>query len=141
EITDGTSNVVAIGEVSWQPVQDVGGTKYGSDRQFILGNVTTAGGPLCTNIAATTNGPYLHLRSTRKRLNGPLVGGDVHRAFHSFHRGGAQFLFADGSVRFVSENIHHTDTDVGANDANLNGPYGTYQRLAGINDGQFLGEF
>ncbi|MDQ3331583.1 MAG: DUF1559 domain-containing protein, partial [Planctomycetota bacterium] len=141
KITDGTSNVIAVGEVSWQPIQNIGGTNRGSERQFVLGNITTGGGPNCDLLGPTQNGSFLHLRSTRKKLNGPLVGGDVHRAYHSEHTGGAQFLLCDGSVRFISENIEHTNTNVGTNDVNLNGPYGLYQRLAGISDGQVVSDF
>ncbi len=141
EVTDGTSNVIAVGEVSWQPQITVGSTNYGSERNFQFGNITTAGGPNCNQVGPAANGPFNHLRSTRQKLNGPLIGGNVHRAFHSLHTGGGHFLLTDGSVRFISENIDHTNTNIGANDANLNGPYGNYQRLAGIGDGQVLGEF
>lgn len=133
-ITDGTSNVIAAGEVSWRPL--VSGA--GSDRQFILGSVITSGAVNCRNGGANANGLWLHLRATRKKLNGPVIGGDKHTAFHSYHTGGAQFTFADGSVHFISENIEHTNTNFAANGANLGGPYGLYQRLGGINDGQVL---
>lgn len=139
-VTDGLTNVIAIGEVTWQPLTDVGGTNYGSDRQFILGSIVTNGGPRCTNLGANTNGPYLHLRSSRKKLNGPLISG-VHRAFHSRHVGGSHFLMGDGSVRFISENVEHTETNALGNSSNINGPYGLYQRLGARNDGQILGEF
>ncbi|MGD9854614.1 MAG: DUF1559 domain-containing protein [Planctomycetaceae bacterium] len=46
-------------------------------------------------------------------------------AFFSFHTGGVQFAFADGSVHFISENI---STDV-------------YTRLGARNDGLVVGEF
>jgi prepilin-type N-terminal cleavage/methylation domain-containing protein/prepilin-type processing-associated H-X9-DG protein len=134
EVTDGTSNVIAVGEVSYRPL--VGGE--GSDRQFVLGNVVTNGGVNCANGGAGTNGAWLHLRSTRKKLNGPMVGGDKHAAYHSFHTGGAQFVFVDGSVHFISENIEHTNTNFLANGSNLSGPYGLYQRLGGINDQQVI---
>ena len=81
------------------------------------------------------------MRSCGEKLNGPLVGSQVHHAFHSEHTGGAHFLLCDGSVRFVSENIDHTATPLGAGAINLNGPFGTYQRLAAINDGQPVSEF
>ncbi len=45
--------------------------------------------------------------------------------FGSSHTGGAQFVLADGSVRFISENI---DTP-------------TFQKLGQISDGQIVGEF
>jgi prepilin-type N-terminal cleavage/methylation domain-containing protein/prepilin-type processing-associated H-X9-DG protein len=45
--------------------------------------------------------------------------------FRSKHTGGAQFLFVDGSVHFLSQNID----------------YQTYQRLGGRKDGQTVGTF
>ena len=45
--------------------------------------------------------------------------------FRSFHQGGAQFLFCDGSVHFLSENIDMT----------------TYRNLSAIQDGNVVGEF
>jgi type II secretory pathway pseudopilin PulG len=137
EIIDGTSNVIAVGEVSWHQGEP--------NRSFLYGNITTGGGPLCTNLGANQNGPYNHLRSTRKKLNGPVAGGDVHRAFHSCHPGGAQFTLADGSVRFISENIAHTNTNfvdaASLSGVGSNGVFGVYQRLGGISDGQTISAF
>ena len=45
--------------------------------------------------------------------------------FKSRHTGGAQFLFGDGSVHFLSENIDH----------------GTYNNLGAKSDGNTVGEF
>lgn len=50
---------------------------------------------------------------------------NISHGFRSRHVGGAQFLLADGSVRFLSENVDHI----------------TYQRLGGRADGNVIGEF
>lgn len=135
EVTDGTSNVFAVGEVSYRVLNAAGD---GSDRQYILGNVTTAGGPNCSNNGANNNGPHLHLRATRHKLNGPLATGTKHKAFHSYHTGGGQFAFVDGSIHFISDSIQHSDTDFNAPGVTVNGPFGTYQRMGSIDDGNVI---
>lgn len=59
-------------------------------------------------------------------------------AFSSEHAGGSQFLMADGTVRFISENVYSA-----ADPADFfNRDYwGTYQRLQIRDDGLPLGEF
>ncbi len=68
-------------------------------------------------------------------------------SFSSHHAGGSHFCFADGSVRFISENIDcnnggvdarngtRSDFNVAANSGNI----GVYQLLGVRNDNQPIG--
>ena len=67
--------------------------------------------------------------------------------FGSLHTGGAQFVFADGSVHFISETIDWKEDRVTGPNANVWDAtpdirvYGVYQRLGRRNDGFVLGQF
>jgi prepilin-type N-terminal cleavage/methylation domain-containing protein/prepilin-type processing-associated H-X9-DG protein len=119
DISDGLTNTLAIGERSWE---DFAGVWIGTRNYIDAGNV----------------GQRMNLGIVSSKLN---IGGDEGQAgFSSPHTGGAQFLFADGRVEFLSENIHFDNTL--ANPADLrSAPLGTYQRLGRRNDGQVVGEY
>jgi prepilin-type N-terminal cleavage/methylation domain-containing protein/prepilin-type processing-associated H-X9-DG protein len=103
DITDGTSNTLLVGELSWgtpsNPVPYRGWNRG-------CGNDTSSYGCIgCRNVAYSINNPA--------SLNG---GNDL--AFGSLHTGGANFVFCDGAVHFLSEN---TDLGVLMSTASRNG--------------------
>jgi prepilin-type processing-associated H-X9-DG protein len=130
-ITDGTSNTFAVGERGWshQAAYWVG-----------AGNV---------NSEAAWSSPKVVGRTFLFKPNCPLTG-RYYSAFSSYHPGGVQFLFADGSVHFISETIQFSGglTTGGSaatwstNWANLNkATLGLYQRLGCRDDGQPVSGF
>lgn len=144
DITDGTSNVIAVGEADW--------------------NINTAArlyGGINTTTGLTSGQSDKHLSSGEFPLNArnPTAGVAYARAFASPHEGGVFFLFADGHIAFISENIQHTyrcwqdgtgnngtgPTCVGMprfdQDPNAAQTLGIQQRLFGRNDGLPVGEY
>ena len=121
DITDGTSNTLMVGEVSWNQYYAFG-----------TGSNIKRGG-LWPGI---NEHKYDDLITKTTNANFPINGsrpdpGNDNDGFGSLHQGGAQFVMADGSVRFINENINSTN----------NTPMGTYQRLGVRNDGLVVGEF
>jgi prepilin-type processing-associated H-X9-DG protein len=130
DILDGTSVVIAVGEVNW--------------------NVNTNArlyGAVNPNSGQTDGNTDRLMANTQWAMNPPLgtTGAAISRSFHSPHEGGGHFLFADGHVHFVSENIQHTThlwdaaNPVDRNNGGVS--FGLYQRLGGRNDGHPVGEF
>ena len=62
---------------------------------------------------------------------GGATGIDTFASPRSRHRGGVYALFCDGHVQLVSDSI----------ESNKTSPYGTWQRLAWIDDGQQIGDW
>ena len=158
DFTDGTSNSLGVGEVSWNI----------STNARLFGNPSPADG-----FANGQSNRYM--ANAEFGINPPanaMPNGLRDNSWHSSHEGGAQFLMADGAVRFISENINHTsrcwcvacmnpphtltDCSVWPAGPSGDGRYdlqfnadpvlagqqlGTLQRLGGINDGLVLGEF
>ncbi len=139
DVTDGTSNVIALGERRWRIKLDDGtiytvgaatmfGVRQSGDRHDVA-----AGGCPSINVnraAATGTGTS----------NWPRHG------FSSQHPGGAQFALADGSVRFISETIQFDAAGDGTTCANQDDTTvcdvdTTWERLLGMQDGETLGEF
>ena len=101
DFTDGTSNTILGGER---------GTKDSSKGSEWIGTTTGNGYDL---YSVTNTGTQYLINSTNDT------------AFSSVHVGGCHFVFGDGRVRFLSENIDAT----------------TYRQLGGKADGFTIGEY
>ena len=121
EIIDGTSNTFAVGERD---------TKF--CRSGVWAGVRNGNG-------GGSRGVFVVVAQARAKMNESALPWDndpegCGQGWSSIHPGGAQFVFCDGSVAFVSETIHffHTKTNWDGNGDPANG---TYQRLISRADG------
>ncbi|MEZ6132329.1 MAG: DUF1559 domain-containing protein [Planctomycetaceae bacterium] len=146
DISDGTSNTIAVGERAWSlPTVD------GPRRSCRAATVSGANGFIRHPVQETTLALGMFgINQTADDLDNdppdfvcPLADRQVEttsethdiceRGYSSAHSGGAQFLLADGSVRFISENIQRDPSG-------SNGDY-LWQNLLNKADGNVIGEF
>ena len=125
EITDGTSNTIAIGEILPKCGDHHRGGWFNSNA---LWTATTSpiNYPTCAGEPPGFAGFNVPAGSPPDVTS---CNGDSNwmtsQGFKSKHPGGAQFLFCDGSVHFLNEGMD----------------YRTYQRLGSKNEGEPLGNF
>lgn len=136
DMTDGTSNVIMVGE-RYTPVNPnpltasvVGdGIWAGVSVGGQAGTTIPANHPTGYYAASGTFGAeYNTLGETTYKVNAQFTASNPRPSstgFGSMHTGGAQFLMGDGAVRFISENL---DTQ-------------TYRNLSRVSDGNLLGDF
>ncbi|QDT36942.1 DUF1559 domain-containing protein [Stratiformator vulcanicus] len=115
DITDGTSNTLAVGERAWEYDGSAGKVNSNAGNVFMCDTTTAAGTPAEFVAVVGATGTGINADVTANADDG----------FNSLHVGGAQFVLADGAVKFLSENIDGV----------------TLTNLATINDGNVVGEF
>ncbi|QDU09582.1 DUF1559 domain-containing protein [Gimesia aquarii] len=139
DITDGTSNTLLMAERRFK--RNPAGKRYGGAIVWGRSGVTDAGNKFRVNWPINT--PTATTSSTNAASGD---AGCTRHGMSSNHEGGAQFLMADGAVRFISENISHnpaagsTTTCLGMN-VNMAGPGFVIQNLFFIDDDEVVGEF
>lgn len=128
DVTDGTSNTIIVAEQSGE----VNGQNKSSN--YYGGWSGMAGGWATDNVGRPHWGAGTTcLRYPINHGMGRTVGWqggfdntwDFNTIMNSFHTGGIQITLADGSSRFISENVNFT----------------TLRQLCSMNDGQTIGEF
>ncbi len=122
DIVDGTSNCIAAGEI--RPA--CGDHTWNGWFHFNSMWVATTG-PINYPVECIYESPNWNAASAPpgKTACNQYQSWNTTQAFKSRHVGGAHFLLADGSVRFISENLD----------------YITYQRLGDRRDGGVVGDF
>jgi prepilin-type processing-associated H-X9-DG protein len=102
-ITDGTSKTLAIGERSAYNLFDwMTGGLWESNPPTLICNRPAKNVSYRINTPLNANGQFVDDTGTLKKM---LINDLV---FGSFHSGGAQFCFADGSVDMISDDIDFT---------------------------------
>ena len=132
DITDGTTNTIIVGEQSDWCVETATGLNRIAIHSWPHGMFMGSPGRGWRqfNVATLRHRPgYKQAEGGHNAFGCPTTGvcgnAGVNNPIQSAHSGGVQVLLADGSVRFVSENL---DMD-------------TWLRLGTRDDGQVIGEF
>lgn len=116
-IRDGTSNTIAMGEIL-PACSTHFQVAWWNNRQWFVGTAPPINFPTCPDVPPGNNGSPSRNCNSWNNWNTDV-------GFKSWHAGGANFVFADGSVHFLSQAID----------------YRNYQRLGDRRDGEVIEAF
>jgi prepilin-type processing-associated H-X9-DG protein len=130
-ITDGTSNTIAVGERAFGILDTATQAEFSSSYHWFI---------------PSSNGDAQYpVNSHKRRFTSSFASW---AGFNSFHPGGANFAFADGSVRFLKDTIDCWSVGPDGRpfilvnfsplSMRFRDPFGIYQALATINGGEVI---
>jgi len=129
DLTDGSSNVILVGERAYK----LGSEKAFAGALYAARDLNTTGPAISTDGGDSNEGLISIFGGGASPINANASSGRGRIAFSSPHVGGAHFLLGDGRIRFISENIDHNSSTVPLDS--------TLEYLIGIDDGNVIGEF
>lgn len=129
DLTDGSSNVILVGERAYT----LNGTKAFAGAMYAARDANATGPYNSSSGSASNQGLIAIFGGGAAPINANASTGQGRIAFSSLHVGGAHCLFGDGRIKFISENIDHNASTIPADS--------TFEYLIGIADGNVVGEF
>ncbi|QDU48522.1 DUF1559 domain-containing protein [Gimesia panareensis] len=129
DLTDGSSNVILAGERAYL----VGSNKAFAGALYAARDYNATGPAISSAGSSSNQGLISIFGGGAAPINANASSGQGRIAYSSKHVGGAHFLFGDGRIAFLSENIDHRAASIPADS--------TLEYLIGINDGNVVGEF